>query len=321
MSRALVTGAGGFIGSHLVEHLVEAGHRVRALVHYRSDGSRGWLEESPVRNDVEIVAGAVEDAGFVRAAVEGCAVVYNLAAQISIPQSYCNPERFLAVNAGGALNVLLAAREAGARVLQMSTSEVYGTAKAVPMSEMHPLGPQSPYAASKVAADALCAAFRLAYGTDVVIARPFNTYGPRQSQRSVIPNIVVQVLRGSREIHVGTVTATRDFTYVEDTVRALCMLAEDPADEEPVNIGSGEEIAVGDLVRFIGDVLGRPCTARIDGSYLRPVCSEVERLLCDNRRLREGWSWAPTMPLREGILRVAEWLRPRLGHLREGFVP
>ena len=317
--KALVTGAGGFIGSHLVEHLVSEGWAVRALVHYRGDGGRGWLEDSG--DAVEIVAGAVEDADFVRSAVEGCDTVFNLAAQISIPQSYDNPERFLAVNVGGTMNVLNAACAWGARLVQMSTSEVYGTARTVPMTEAHPIGPQSPYAASKVAADAFCTAYRRTYGLDVVLARPFNTYGPRQSQRSVIPNVVAQVLRGAKEIRVGTLTATRDFTYVSDTVEALVRLAQGPAVDGPVNIGSGEEIAIGDLVRFVGSALGHEVEPIVASEYVRPADSEVERLICDARKLREGWGWAPTVPLRTGILRVAEWLGPRLDTIRGGRIP
>lgn len=321
--RALVTGAGGFIGSHLVELLVERSWGVRALVHYRGDGSRGWLEESPRLPWLETVAaGDVRDVDRLQRLARGCDVIFNLAALISIQHSYEAPEQFLEVNGGGCVAALLAARATGARLVQMSTSEVYGTARYTPMDERHPTDAQSPYAASKTAADEYCAAFRRSFGVDVRIARPFNTYGPRQSQRAVIPNLIAQVLRDEPVLRVGTLTATRDFTFVRDTVRALKALGELPvAPEGAVNIGSGSEIAIGDLAALVTDALGAgPRPIEVDQDYVRPADSEVMRLHCDNSRAQKLLCWEPRTSLRDGIITTAGFLRERLPALRRGMV-
>ena len=326
--RALVTGAGGFIGSHLAEHLLAEGYEVRALRHYNHASDPGHLRD--VSGDVEIVFGDVRDQDRLKRMATGCDVIFNLAALISIPHSFSSPSEYMGVNAGGCLNALAAARWHGCRLVQMSTSEVYGTAKSVPMDEAHPMQTQSPYSAAKAAADALCRSFHASFDDcDVVIARPFNAFGPRQSTRAVIPSVITQALRQMDawglgfpvRIPVGTLTATRDFTYVGDTARALRLLAEcSGARGLEVNVGTGREVSVGDLVRVIGDVIGQQLTAWVDDTYVRPERAEVQRLLCDNTRLFGLTKWRPEVSLRDGIARAAVWLEGRLDELPKGLV-
>lgn len=322
--KALVTGAGGFIGSHLVEYLVETGNNVTALVHYRGDGHRGWLEECAHLDEIEVLAGDVRDSDSMRRRVlaKPFDVVFNLAALISIPHSYDNPDDFIDTNVRGCLNVLNAVRSLpGCKLVQMSTSEVYGTAQTVPMTTKHPLNAQSPYAASKTGADQLCLAYEKSFGVDVCIARTFNTYGPRQSQRSVIPNVVAQILRSPErevDVKVGAIEATRDFTFVFDTVRALHMLG--TSDAPGVwHIGSGVETPIDTVVRTAGTMLGRVAAPVLDDNYVRPAASEVRRLVCDAEPLREA-GWKPMMPLPDGIKKTADWMRPRLQEIRKGRV-
>lgn len=313
MKVVAVTGAEGFIGSHLVEGLVAAGHRVRAMVQYNSFNSWGWLEslDSAALAEVEIVLGDVRDARSVRGLMEGAEVVYHLAALIAIPYSYQAPGSYLETNGRGTLNVLEAARELGTpRVVHTSTSEVYGTARTVPISESHPLQAQSPYSASKVAADKLAESYHLSFGLPVVTLRPFNTYGPRQSARAVIPTIISQIAAGERVIKLGALDPTRDFNYVADTAAAFMAVAGAEPEAvvgEVLNAGSGQEISVGDLVLMIAEVMGESVEVVQDATRLRPEASEVRRLVCDNAALRGATGWRPCTSLRQGLSRTAEW--------------
>jgi dTDP-glucose 4,6-dehydratase len=315
--KVLVTGADGFIGSHLVEALIREGASVRALVLYNSFNSLGWLDDvaADLRGEFEVVPGDVRDGDFVRRLVRGCQVVLHLAALISIPFSYLSPAAFVDTNVMGTLNVLQAAREAGlARVVCTSTSEVYGTARYVPMDEAHPLGAQSPYAASKIASDHMALAFRRSFGTPVVVLRPFNTFGPRQSARAVIPTIVAQIANGAREIRLGSLHPTRDFCFVADTVRAFLHAAVAEAGVgEVINTGSGCEISVGDLLRLIAELMQVEVTPVRDEARVRPATSEVERLYAAITKANTVLGWIPRYAGREGLARgLAEtiaWLR------------
>ncbi len=308
-----VTGAEGFIGSHLVESLVAAGQSVRAMVQYNSFNSWGWLEavDPDTMAQVEIVLGDVRDLRSVRGLMDGAEVVYHLAALIAIPYSYQAPGSYLETNAHGTLNVLEAARELGtSRVVQTSTSEVYGTARTVPITEDHPLQAQSPYSASKVAADKLAESYHLSFDLPVVTLRPFNTYGPRQSARAVIPTIVSQIAAGERLIKLGSLDPTRDFTFVTDTAAAFIAVGRAPAEVvvgKVLNAGSGQEISVGDLVRLIAEVMGEEVDVVQDATRMRPETSEVRRLVCDNSALREATGWHTCTPLRQGLGKTATW--------------
>jgi len=315
----LVTGADGFIGSHLTERLVAEGARVRALVWYNAFGRWGWLDDSPARDSVEVVAGDVTDAEFVRHAVDGREVVFHLAALIAIPYSYHAPRSYLRTNAEGTLNVLQAARDLGAaRVVHTSTSEVYGTARAVPIDEGHPLQGQSPYAASKIAADKLAEAYHLSFGLPVVTIRPFNTFGPRQSARAVIPTIISQALRG-QTVRLGNLHPTRDLTYVGDTVEGFLRGgAVEGVEGRTFNLGTGQEISIGGLVELIGKLLGREIDCEVEAARLRPAGSEVERLLSDNRLSREALGWTPRVTLDAGLAQTIDWIRDHLDQFRGG---
>ncbi|MFE7520216.1 SDR family NAD(P)-dependent oxidoreductase [Streptomyces halstedii] len=312
---AAVTGAEGFIGSHLVEALVAAGHRVRAMAQYNSFSSYGWLEtlSEEVLAEVEIVLGDVRDPGSVRGFAEGADCVYHLAALIAIPYSYRAPHSYVDTNVTGTLNVLEAVRALGTpRLVHTSTSETYGTAQTVPITEDHPIHTQSPYAASKAGADRLADSYHASFGTPVVTLRPFNTFGPRQSMRAVIPTVIGQLAAGERVITLGDLRPTRDFTYVEDTARAF--LAVGTADAGRVvgrtfNAGTGGEISVGDLVALIGKVTGTEVDVREDAERVRPAASEVMRLVADATRLRETTGWAPAHDLERGLARTAEFFQ------------
>ncbi len=311
--KITVTGADGFIGSHLVEALLSRGADVRAFVHYNSFGTWGWLDTIPRESltAVEVVMGDVRDSVFVRKSLEGVDAVLHLAALIGIPHSYNAPESYIDTNVKGTLNVLQAARDLGLeRVLVTSTSEVYGTAKYVPIDETHPVQGQSPYSASKISADKMAESFHRSFDLPVVTARPFNTYGPRQSARAVIPTIVTQLLNDAAEIHLGSLHPTRDLTYVEDTCAGLIALAGcDAAVGREVNIGSGSEISVGALASMLIEMV-RPGTEIVGAEErLRPEKSEVERLLADNSLIGSLTGWAPTVDLREGLERTVAWFR------------
>lgn len=310
---AAVTGAEGFIGSHLVEALVSDGHRVRAMVLYNSFGSWGWLEtlDPTVLRQVEVVLGDVRDPVSVADFVRGVDCVYHLAALIAIPYSYRAPASYLATNAGGTLNILESARQLGVRrVVHTSTSEVYGTARTVPISEEHPLHGQSPYSASKIGADALAQSYHLSFGVPVVTLRPFNTFGPRQSARAVIPTIITQIAAGRDEIKLGSTAPTRDFTYVADTARAFVAVGEAPPEGvvgEVFNAGSGSETSVADLVRVIAEEMGRRVSVVPEGERMRPDASEVMRLLSDSSKLRSATGWLPHVSLSDGLRRTIAW--------------
>ena len=317
--RVLVTGAGGFIGSHLTERLVELGAAVRALVEYNSLGSWGWLDESPAKRDVEVVLGDVRDRDSVRAAAEGVEVVFHLAALIAIPYSYEAPESYVQTNVIGTLNVLRAAQEAGAGlVVHTSTSEVYGSARYVPIDEAHPLQGQSPYAASKIGADKMAEAFHLSFELPVATLRPFNTYGPRQSARAVIPTVITQLLAGDR-VSLGNLAPTRDFTYVTDTVEAFVKVADCPeAVGRVLNSGSGKEISIGELVERIEAVLGKRAPVEREEARVRPPGSEVERLCANADAARQLLGWEPAVSLDEGLAATAAWLEENLDRYRVG---
>jgi NAD dependent epimerase/dehydratase len=315
--KILVTGADGFIGSHLVEHLVANGQDVRAFVCYNSFNSWGWLDEAPehVRNGIEVFAGDIRDPNGVREAMRGCDVVLHLAALIAIPYSYHSPDTYVDTNVKGTLNIVQAARDLGvARVVHTSTSEVYGTARFVPITEAHPLQGQSPYSASKIGADQIALSFHASFDTPVSVIRPFNTYGPRQSARAVIPTIISQIANGMRKIKLGAVHPTRDFNYVADTVRGFVAMAEcDAAVGQVVNVASNFEISIGDTARLIGEVMGAEVSITEDDQRLRPAASEVERLWGDNTLVRQLTGWQPSYGdldgLRRGLSETAEWFR------------
>jgi NAD dependent epimerase/dehydratase len=319
MSRVLVTGADGFIGSHLTEALVRQGHDVRAFVLYNSFGSWGWLDHcaADVKGRFEVFAGDVRDPHGVRAAMKGCDAVMHLAALIAIPYSYHSPDTYVDTNVKGTLNVVQAARELGvARVIHTSTSEVYGTARFVPITEEHPLTGQSPYAATKIGADQIAMSFYLSFGTPVVTLRPFNTYGPRQSARAVIPTIITQIAGGQRRIKLGAVRPTRDFNFVSDTVRAfIAALVAEKAVGEVINVGSNFEISVGDTAQLIAEVMKAEIEIVADDQRLRPEKSEVERLWAANAKAQQMLGWSPEYGGKAGFARglreTADWfVRP-----------
>ena len=313
--KVLVTGADGFIGSHLTESLVKLGHDVRAFVLYNSFNSWGWLDhcEPEVSGEFEVVAGDIRDPHGVKEAMRGCDAVLHLAALIAIPYSYTSPDTYVDTNIKGTLNVLQAARELGVkRVIQTSTSEVYGTAKFVPISEGHPLQGQSPYSATKIAADQLAYAFHTSFGLPVVILRPFNTYGPRQSARAVIPTIITQIANGQREIKLGATSPTRDFSYIQDTVAGFIhALMSEEGLGEVVNLGTNFEISIGDTVSMIAQTMGAEIQIITDDIRLRPRRSEVERLWADNSKAKALFNWEPTYGglegLRRGLVETIEW--------------
>jgi NAD dependent epimerase/dehydratase len=313
--KILITGADGFIGSHLTEHLVSAGHDVRAFVLYNSFNSWGWLDQSAahIKSSLDVFAGDVRDPNGVRTAMRGCDVVLHLAALIAIPYSYHSPDTYVDTNVKGTLNVVQAARDLGVqRVVHTSTSEVYGTARFVPITEEHPLQGQSPYSASKIGADQIATSFQLSFGTPVTVIRPFNTYGPRQSARAVIPTVITQIAAGARQIKLGAMHPTRDFNYVRDTVRGFVAVAQsDAAIGQVINIGSNYEISVGDTARLIARLMKREVEFVSDEQRLRPALSEVERLWADNRRALEVTGWAPEYAgvagLERGLSETISW--------------
>jgi dTDP-glucose 4,6-dehydratase len=311
----LITGADGFIGSHLTEALVRQGYKVRAFVLYNSFGSLGWLDHSErdVKGQFEVFAGDIRDPHGVRVAMQGCDAVLHLAALIAIPYSYHSPNTYVDTNITGTLNILQSARELGVRrVIHTSTSEVYGTAQFVPITEEHPLQGQSPYSATKIAADQLAYSFYASFGLPVVIARPFNTYGPRQSARAVIPTIITQIANGKRQIKLGAVSPTRDFNYVQDTVAGfIAALKSEKGLGEVVNFGSNFEISIGEAAQIIAETMSAEIEIITDEVRLRPEKSEVERLWADNTKAKRLFNWQPNYGGREGFKRglteTAEW--------------
>ncbi|MCX5211920.1 SDR family NAD(P)-dependent oxidoreductase [Kitasatospora sp. NBC_00240] len=315
MSTVAVTGAEGFIGSHLVETLVADGHQVRAMVQYNSFSSFGWLEtlDREVLDSVEIVLGDVRDPGSVNGLVKGTEAVYHLAALIAIPYSYRAPHSYIETNVTGTLNVLEAVRHLEIpRLVHTSTSETYGTAQTVPITEDHPINTQSPYAASKAGGDRLADSYHASFETPVVTLRPFNTFGPRQSMRAVIPTVIAQLAAGETVITLGDLRPTRDFTFVKDTAAAFRTVGTAPAETvvgKTFNAGTGGEISVGDLVTLVGKLMGVDVTVREDEQRIRPANSEVMRLVADATRLRTATGWAPGHSLEEGLEQTIEFFR------------
>jgi dTDP-glucose 4,6-dehydratase len=317
MRRVLITGADGFIGSHLTEAMVRAGFDVRAFVFYNAFNSWGWLDhcDPDVRGHFEVFAGDVRDAHGVRTAMTSCDAVLHLAALIGIPYSYHSPDTYVDTNVNGTLNVVQAARDLGvSRVVHTSTSEVYGTAREVPMDEQHPLQAQSPYSASKIGADQIALSFHASFDTPVVVVRPFNTYGPRQSARAVIPSVIAQLASGRRQVRLGALHPTRDFSYVADTVAGfVAALRAEAAIGEVINLGSGFEVSIGDTARAIADVMGAPVDLAVDEQRLRPPRSEVERLYADTGKARRLLNWSPQFAgmegFRRGLALTVDWFQ------------
>ena len=311
----LITGADGFIGSHLTEALVRQGHKVRAFVQYNSFNSWGWLDScaADVTDQFEVFAGDIRDPNGVKEAMKGCNAVLHLAALIAIPFSYHSPDTYVETNVKGTLNILQAARDLGVRrIIHTSTSEVYGTARFVPITEEHPLQGQSPYSATKIAADQLAFSFYASFGLPVVIARPFNTYGPRQSARAVIPTIITQIANGMQQIKLGAVSPTRDFNYVQDTVAGfIAALKSEKGLGEVVNFGSNFEISIGDTAQAIADVMGAKIEIVTDEARIRPAKSEVERLWAANAKAKELFDWQPAYGgldgFKRGLKETAGW--------------
>lgn len=311
--KVLVTGSDGFIGSHLVETLLGEDCEVKAFVYYNSFNSWGWLDTFPKEklSEIEIFAGDVRDPYGIRAAVKDVDIVFHLAALIGIPFSYHSPDSYVDTNIKGALNVLQASKDYNVeRVIITSTSEVYGTAQYVPIDEKHPLQPQSPYSATKIGADAIAESFYRSFDLPVIIARPFNTYGPRQSARAVIPTIITQLLNGSKEIRLGSLRPTRDLNYVQDICKGFIALARcEEATGKVVNIGSGEEVSIGDLAKLIIKLTDLDASIVSEDIRKRPDKSEVEQLLGDNKLMKELTGWKPEVSLKEGLIRTIEWFK------------
>ncbi|HWP50922.1 MAG TPA: NAD-dependent 4,6-dehydratase LegB [Clostridia bacterium] len=315
--KIMVTGADGFIGSHLTEALVRQGHSVRAFVCYNAFNSWGWLDSSKpeIKNALEVFSGDIRDSYGVKSAMKGIDIVFHLAALIAIPYSYYYPESYFETNTRGTLNVLQAARELGTeKIIHTSTSEVYGTAQYVPIPENHPLHAQSPYAASKIGADQMALAYYFSFGTPVAIIRPFNTYGPRQSNRAVIPTIITQIAQGKRKIKLGALTPTRDFNYIKDTVRGFIAIAESPATlGEVINIGSRFEVSIGETAQIISEIMGAEIDLETEAQRVRPESSEVERLWADTTKAESLFGWEPAYGgisgFRRGLKETIDWFR------------
>jgi len=310
MKKVLVTGADGFIGSNLTEKLVSQGHEVLALSQYNSFNNWGWLEDLDRLDQVEVLTGDIRDPHYCKHITQGVDTIFHLAALIAIPYSYVAPDSYVDTNIKGTLNICQAAKENRvSRVIHTSTSEVYGTAQYVPIDEKHPLQPQSPYSATKIAADAMAMSFYNAFELPVIVARPFNTYGPRQSARAVIPTIITQIASGMKTIKLGDVTPTRDFNYVEDTCRGFLALSEcDEAIGKTVNIGSNYEISIGDTLNIIRELMDSDVEFLTDEQRLRPEKSEVFRLWCDNTLINTLTGFEPQVDIREGLQRTIDWI-------------
>lgn len=309
METILITGADGFVGSHLTEMLVAKGHKVKALSQYNSFNNWGWLDSVNCKDQIEVLTGDIRDPHYCKHITQGVDVIYHLAALIAIPYSYVAPSSYVDTNIKGTLNICQAAKENGnIRVIHTSTSEVYGTAQYVPIDEKHPLQPQSPYSATKIAADAMAMSFYNAFELPVTIARPFNIYGPRQSARAVIPTIIVQIANGMKQIKLGDVSPTRDFNYVEDSCRGFIALAEsDETVGKTINIGSNYEISVGDTLNIIKELMGSDVEFITDGQRIRPEKSEVFRLWCDNSQIEALTGFRLQVGIREGLQRTIDW--------------
>jgi NAD dependent epimerase/dehydratase len=307
---ALITGADGFIGSRLVELLARRGYKIRALSQYNSFNNRGWLEDIECKGNVEILAGDIRDPHYCKDITKDVDIIFHLAALIAIPYSYVAPDSYVDTNIKGTLNICQAAKENGnIRVIHTSTSEVYGTAQYVPIDESHPMQPQSPYSATKIAADAIAMSFYNAFDLPVTIARPFNTYGPRQSARAIIPTIIIQIANGGTEIKLGDITPTRDFNYVDDTCRGFISLAEcGESIGQTVNIGSNIEISIGNILNIIKELMESDVKFIIDKQRIRPEKSEVFRLWCDNSKIEKLTGFKPEVDIRQGLQKTIDWI-------------
>ncbi len=312
--KALVTGAGGFIGSHLCEALAERGYKIKAFIRYNSRNSWGWLESSSHKKEMEITSGDIRDYDSVKNAVKDVNMVFHLAALIGIPYSYISPLSYIKTNIEGTYNILQAAKELGVqRVIHTSTSEVYGTAQFIPISEKHPVNPQSPYAATKAGADFLALSFCRSFDLPVAIIRPFNTYGPRQSVRAVIPTIITQILSGKRKIKTGSLHPTRDLTYVKDIVEGFIAVAEsEKSIGEVMNIGMNFEISIGDLGKLISKLINVEIKMEVEKERQRPEKSEVERLWADTKKAKSLLEWSPKYTLEQGLKETIEWFKGNL---------
>ena len=310
MKKILVTGADGFIGSHLTQTLASKGYNVQALSQYNSFNNWGWLEQLDCKNDIEILSGDIRDPNYCKTITKDVEIIFHLAALIAIPFSYMAPDSYIETNIKGTLNICQAARENGvSRLIHTSTSEVYGTAQYVPIDEKHPLQPQSPYSATKIAADAMAMSFYNSFDLPVTIARPFNTYGPRQSARAVIPTIITQIASGKKEIQLGDPSPTRDFNYVEDCCRGFVMLAEsEKTIGETINIGSNTEISIDDTFNLIKELMSSDVTLVNDEKRKRPEKSEVFRLWCDNKKIKELVGYEPKVDIKNGLKKTIDWI-------------
>lgn len=310
MKTVLITGADGFIGSHLTEMLVTKGYQVKALSQYNSFNNWGWLEDINCKDKIEVLTGDIRDPHYCKHITKDIDIVFHLAALIAIPYSYVAPDSYVDTNIKGTLNICQAAKENGnVRVIHTSTSEVYGTAQYVPIDENHPLQAQSPYSATKIAADAMAMSFYNAFELPVTIARPFNTYGPRQSARAVIPTIITQIANGAKEIKLGDLTPTRDFNYVEDTCRGFIAIAEeDKTIGETINIGSNFEISISDTLNIIKELMQSDVKFITDKQRIRPKKSEVFRLWCDNKKIKELTGYTPQVDIRMGLQKTIDWI-------------
>ncbi|MBM3244528.1 MAG: NAD-dependent epimerase/dehydratase family protein [Candidatus Omnitrophica bacterium] len=318
--KVFVTGAGGFIGSHLCELLAEKGYSVRALIKYNSRNDWGWLEGKKNRN-IEIFTGDIRSRDIVRRALSGVKIVFHLAALIGIPYSYHSPDSYVETNVIGTLNLLQAARDSDIeKFIHTSTSEVYGTAKFVPITEKHDINPQSPYAATKASADFIALSFFRSFGLPVTVIRPFNTYGPRQSARAIIPTIISQIHSNERKLRLGSLTPTRDFTFVKDTISAFVRASESrKANGEVFNIGSNTDISIGCLAKLIAKLSGKVIDVECDKSRIRPAKSEVERLLADTKKASEILSWKPVYSLQKGLLETISWIKKNRKSYKSGI--
>ena len=321
MKKILITGAGGFIGSHLVERCVEEGYEVKAFIRYNSKNNWGWLESSAFKNEIGVYTGDVRDFDSVLDAMKGCDTVFHLAALIGIPYSYVSPLAYIRTNIEGTYNILQAALKLNMEnIVVTSTSETYGTAQYVPIDEKHPLVGQSPYSATKIAADQLAISYYRSFKLPVKLIRPFNTYGPRQSARAVIPTIISQVLSGKTKIKLGNLETTRDLTFVKDTAMAFIKLAKVPElYGEATNVGMNNEISIGELVKLICDLLGRDIQISADAQRIRPDNSEVERLLCDNSKVLKYTDWQPNYNIKTGLQETISWFETHLSNYKSGI--
>lgn len=316
--KILITGAGGFIGSHLVERCVQMGYEVEAFVHYNSNSNWGWLEGSPAAKKIRVISGDVRDYDSVAAALKGKDSVFHLAALIGIPYSYTSPKAYIDTNIVGTYNVLQAAREENlSQILITSTSETYGTAQYVPIDEKHPSVGQSPYSASKISADQIAISFFRSFSTPIKIVRPFNTFGPRQSARAFIPTVISQILSGKKELSLGNLSPTRDFTFVKDTAEGFLEICKaDSLFGEATNIGMNAEISMENLVKMIAEIIGVEVKILTDAQRVRPDKSEVERLLCNNQKILDNTQWRPRFDLRSGLKETIDWIKQNPSHYK-----